>query len=743
MLGYLCISGQNYKIRGSITDVEKKQPMSGAIIYLDPEIQIAEKDGSFSFEVLPGTYTLIITFLGYVPVSLNIEVVDRDIEDISIQMVLADNVLKTTTITGSRFDRPLTESTVSLEVIRPYLIRNTNTISVDQVLQKMPGVDIIDGQANIRGGSGFSYGAGTRVLLLLDDIPALQADAGFPNWNDFPVENIAQIEVLKGASSVMYGSSAMNGIINIRTGYPVEKPETKVSVFYTHFGSPNDSAKKWWTRSPFETSASILHKQKFGKLDVVAAGLVRKNESFNKGVYDRYYRGSLNLRYRIHDRLVIGLHAIANPGNSASFFYWRDAEAGAYIGDSVAYSIGERFRMNVDPYLNYFDKNGGKHKILARYYYVKNNNNENRSNTSKLNYLEYQYSKGFKKLGMDISSGLVTQNNSIQAELYGDTIYRSYNYAAYLQIDQRILPNWILSGGARLEYNEMRSPEQVLTFVIPGGKTVERKPVFRLGTNYSFGEFSALRASWGQGYRYPTVAERFINTGLGPVNILPNPALNSETGWSAEIGYKQGLRIGSWTGFADAALFWQEYDDMMEFTFTFIDGLGFGFQSQNIGDTRIRGFDCNITGAGYIGKWETAILMGYTYIDPRYRDFTEMDSLSSSAKRNILKYRFQHTLKGDVETGKGKWKIGVSARYYSFMENIDAIFEELVVPGLKKYRVDNNSGNAVIDIRASWQFRPWLKTSFLINNLMNVEYSFRPGLLEAPRNYSIRLDFDL
>jgi iron complex outermembrane receptor protein len=374
---------------------------------------------------------------------------------------------------------------------------------------------------------------------------------------------------------------------------------------------------------------------------------------------------------------------------------------------------------------------------------VNNNNNDNRSNTSKLNYLEYQYSKDIKNIGLTISTGLVTQNNSIQAELYGDTIYRSYNYAAYLQLDQRILPNWILSAGARLEYNEMRSPEQVLTFVIPGGKTIERKPVYRLGTNYSFSEYSSLRASWGQGYRYPTVAERFINTALGPVNILPNPYLNSETGWSAEIGYKRGLRIGKWTGFADAAVFWQEYDNMMEFTFTAIPGLGFGFQSQNIGDTRIRGFDCNITGVGYIEKWEIAVLAGYTYIDPRYRKFTEQDSLTSSAKRNILKYRFQHTVKGDIETGKGKWKIGISARYYSNMDNIDAIFEELVVPGLKKYRAENNTGNTLIDIRSSWQLKPWLKTSLLLNNVMNIEYSFRPGLLEAPRNISLRLDFDL
>ncbi|MDV7393749.1 Plug domain-containing protein, partial [Arthrospira platensis SPKY1] len=122
-------------------------------------------------------------------------------------------ILQTATVTSGKFEKSLGEVTVSLEVIKPQLIESVNTVSLDQVLEKVPGVNIIDGQANIRGGSGFSYGAGSRVLLLVDDIPMLQADAGFPNWNDLPVENIEQIEVVKGAASALYGSSALNGII--------------------------------------------------------------------------------------------------------------------------------------------------------------------------------------------------------------------------------------------------------------------------------------------------------------------------------------------------------------------------------------------------------------------------------------------------------------------------------------------------------------------------------------------------
>ena len=112
----------------------------------------------------------------------------------------------------------------------PTLIENTNAPTVEGSIQKVPGVTLIDGQANIRGGAGYSYGAGTRVLLLVDDMPILTGDSGYPDWDAIPVENISQVEVIKGAASALYGSSAMNGIINIRTAYPSSEPKTKTAI---------------------------------------------------------------------------------------------------------------------------------------------------------------------------------------------------------------------------------------------------------------------------------------------------------------------------------------------------------------------------------------------------------------------------------------------------------------------------------------------------------------------------------
>jgi outer membrane receptor protein involved in Fe transport len=738
----LC-QGQTVVLTGQVTEASSRLPLPGAIIKIGDRGTTTDFDGNYTISVSDWPLYGQCTYVGFIPFAIDIEKYPGvDTFYLNIAMVEAENILATTTVTGGRYERNIAEATVSIEVIRPALIENTNTVAVDQVLQKMPGVDIIGGQPNIRGGSGFSYGAGTRVLLLQDNIPALQADAGFPNWNDFPVENIAQIEILKGAASVLYGSSALNGIINILTGYATEEPVTKASLYYTHYMSPNDKDKKWWDIPPYEVGGSFLHKQKLDKLDLILGGFFRKNESFNEATFDRYARANLNIRYRFTDRLSAGFNSNFNPGHSSDFFYWLDGAEGAHRASPGVINESRRFRFNIDPYATYFDKAGNQHKILSRFYYVDNNNSDNRSNQSNLLYSEYQFLRRLNAWDMVITAGAVAQGTSVRAELYGDTLYTSRNFAAYAQAEKTFFKSWTVSAGMRIENNIQFSPEQIGNFIIEGGRVQETKPVFRFGSNWQMLDYTYLRASYGQGYRYPTVAERFIDTPLGPVSIFPNPVLESETGWSSEIGIKQGLKWGRWAGFFDLAWFVQEYDNMMEFVATIDDQFNFGFQSQNIGDTRISGFDMNLNGAGHLGGFYTTLLTGYTYLNPKYRNFTEMDSLSSSAKRNILKYRFQHTFKLDIETGRGKWRAGIAVQYYSNMDNIDAILEDLVVPGLKTWRADNNSGFTLIDLRGSWEIIKPLKVSLIARNIGNREYSLRPGLLEAPTNITLRLDYD-
>jgi outer membrane receptor protein involved in Fe transport len=70
--------------------------------------------------------------------------------------------------------------------------------------------------------------------VLIDDLPLLTADANDAKWNIIPMENVDQLEVIKGAASALYGSGALNGIVNVRTAYPVNEPYTKVTVLHRY-----------------------------------------------------------------------------------------------------------------------------------------------------------------------------------------------------------------------------------------------------------------------------------------------------------------------------------------------------------------------------------------------------------------------------------------------------------------------------------------------------------------------------
>jgi iron complex outermembrane receptor protein len=407
---------------------------------------------------------------------------------------------------------------------------------------------------------------------------------------------------------------------------------------------------------------------------------------------------------------------------------------------------------------------GNRHKILSRYYYVHNDNSGNQSNDSRLFYGEYQFQHNFEDINLVATAGAVGMFNSIKAELYNDADYYTRNYAGYLQFDYKAFDRLNLSAGARYEKNILKSPEfvrvsEVRTDTIPNGLTEEAKPVFRLGANFRAARATYFRASWGQGYRYPTIAEKFINTDFSAGNVVrPNPRLESETGWTAELGVKQGFRLGSWQGFVDATAFVSEYQNMMEFVLAELRlKIDPGpppalvpeasFESQNSGDTRVTGWELSVMGQGQLGPGTLSLLTGFTSIDPKYKKF-DKDSLNygSSDTTNVLKYRFNQTLKFDAEYTVGRFSIGAAANYNSFMQAIDLIFELPVVEpfeGVGNFRDRNDQGFVIADLRASYRLSKSLKISALCGNFLNTEYAMRPALLEAPRNYTLRLDWKI
>ena len=166
-------------------------------------------------------------------------------------------------------------------------------------------------------------------------------------------------------------------------------------------------------------------------------------------------------------------------------------------------------------------------------------------NESKTYYTEYQYQKNIESIKLNWTTGLMNEYVSATAELFNGSNYR-LNNAAFTQIDKKIGRRINISLGARYEQFKLKTSE---SYYISGDSInsfLAAKPVLRAGVNYQLAEGTFLRSSWGQGYRFPSIAELFIETEVARgIYVFQNPELKPESGWSSEIAIKQGFRGGN------------------------------------------------------------------------------------------------------------------------------------------------------------------------------------------------------
>jgi iron complex outermembrane receptor protein len=388
-----------------------------------------------------------------------------------------------------------------------------------------------------------------------------------------------------------------------------------------------------------------------------------------------------------------------------------------------------------------------------------NLNNPSQSSGSTVSYADYQFQRTWNKT-IVLTAGATTTYNTVNSNLFGD--HFSTNSALYSQYEHK-LGKLDLTAGVRLEYFEQdnRKGDSDFYFGKDSSAKIPFTPIVRAGIHYQIAKFTHLRASFGQGVRYPSVAERYTVTSVGALNVFPNPNLMPEKGWAAEIGVKQGVKMGEWKGLLDVAGFINQYSNMMEFTFGLFAPVGtplsfnpvspyyiknyLGFQAQNAEKARITGVEFSFNSQGKIKEVELVTLIGYTYMNPISMNADSLyTSNFSDSGSTMLKYRFKHLAKADVEATWKKISIGASARYNSFMENIDKTFEDgvfgtQILTGLKQYRVLNHTGSIVMDFRVGYSFKEHYRVGFMINNLLNAEYSTRPGDIQAPRTFMFQL----
>src|SRR5690606_27811451 len=154
-------------------------------------------NGTFEIKLDPGTYDVTVSFLGYKTESFSITLDANEVIEKDIALEQEGKLMKMTVISSSRTQKNVAEEAVSIDIISPSVIKNTNAVELSDAVIRSPGVSVVDGQAQIRSGTGFSYGAGSRVQLLVDDLPLLSPDMQGVYWRFMPIELTESLEIIK------------------------------------------------------------------------------------------------------------------------------------------------------------------------------------------------------------------------------------------------------------------------------------------------------------------------------------------------------------------------------------------------------------------------------------------------------------------------------------------------------------------------------------------------------------------
>ena len=405
-------------------------------------------------------------------------------------------------------------------------------------------------------------------------------------------------------------------------------------------------------------------------------------------------------------------------------------------------------------------------------------------------YLDYQFNKKWDG-GAQITTGMTYEHVRYNSSIM-DQVYKSDNVAAFFQYDQRFWDRLSVSAGVRAEYYRIDKHYREADTKVFGSK-IPFRPVFRAGLNYQLADYSFLRASFGQGYRNPSITEKYLRKDIGGVGVYPNYNVQPEKGFNAELGFKQGYKAGNLQGFADVAAFYTQYKDMVEFQFGLFnnadlsminsvtdaiqmlkDGKGFGIGAQfhNVSKAQIYGMEISTNGMYTFNKNAKLLYnLGYVYTEPRDADYkkrnalenTYTDPLQMKEKSNdgkYLKYRPKHSFKATLDFQWKRINIGANVNWKSKMLAVDYImldersksepdlldyvrgilFGSSNGETLASYWKKHNTDYATVDMRFGVKATKEVAFQFMINNLLNKEYSYRPMAVGAPRTFVVKMD---
>lgn len=685
-------------------------PLIGAnVILLGTEKGAAsDKEGKFEIKNLSsGTYTLIVSMIGF----KTEKILDLRLEDRSkfVEIVLEPIAIESgpVIITAYKYEQDISELPVSAEVISSEKLFRKNFINLEDAMRYVPGVNMTSYQISIRGSSGYSRGAGTRVLLAYDGIPFYTGDTGEIIWESIPVTQVERVEIIKGASSSLYGSAAIGGVVNVITKKIPDEPVTYFKSTLGVWDKPYYDEWKWADNLRLFNSSTLSHSRKIGSLGIAASFSRIEDMSYKQSGFYHRYVGYLKAEYDFSKSSSAALFFNSLNQKSGNFLYWKDSRNAltppqADQGQSITTNrqmLGLLFKQIINE--NFFINFRGS-------YYRSDWKDQTASANSAVSDLfrgEVQFNNSLTDK-IFLISGIESSFSNLSSDIFGNPT--SVSLGAYSQSEFKFDFPLIVTLGLRYDFIKIDTLESSSAF----------SP--KLGLNYKVNESLVFRSSIAFGFRAPTLAETFTSTTASGITIKPNPRLKPESNFTFEIGsvYKPFNNLT-----LDAAIFQNEFYDFIEPGVDPSDGL---IYFDNVVRARIQGAELSANIKLFDEKLSLSI--SHTYLWSRDLE-----------KNKSLKYRPRNLSFVTAEYSILDFLIGSDFRYWSRVEEID---KELIDLGLVPDG-ENRVAVYVLDLRAGYNFSNLgmpLRMNFNANNILNYNYVELIGNLAPIRNYTFSLE---
>jgi outer membrane receptor for ferrienterochelin and colicins len=517
--------GQTTVIEGSIKGTDG-HPLEGSHVSIAPKgiSDVADLNGNYRLTgKMAGLQTIRVSYAGYKTSEIQLSVVagQQNTADFILEQSVID--LNAIVVTATRSGRPLKDVPIHTQVVYGSELQKTDANSLgDALIGYFPGIDF----KNLSAGSGGTTlqmnGFSSQYILILVDGERLNPGDTKENvdLSRINTDNIERIEIVRGASSALYGTDAIGGVINVITKKNGKACEGSVATRFSDHGEQRQSANLGLKGGGISSNTTFMRNKTDG-------WDVNPEESGNTVEPTKNYTIGQKIGYQISDRL--------NVGGDFSYFRRIDNNTTAYLEDrryeDYNYRLTGNFRLS------------DHHRFEAVWYSD--------------HYLSYSldlpapgeeikhYDKTFSTARLQDNIKFSTDNSLVAGVEYNK--------------DELIAANGLSDGKkarAIIIYAENVwdiSPE--FTAVAGGRMTFHSEyhanATWQMALNFRPGEFN-LRAAYGRGFRAPTLKELYMDFNVpgAPIKIIGNQNLKAENSnyISVSTEYTHGKFNGSVIG---------------------------------------------------------------------------------------------------------------------------------------------------------------------------------------------------